>query len=46
MFGLMTYDDPIEEALIRLKQASTVAAYKATFEILSNRLKGLQKDIN
>ncbi|KAF5468876.1 hypothetical protein F2P56_012987 [Juglans regia] len=39
-FGPTAYDDPME-ALTRLKQTSTVAIYKAQFESLSNRLKGL-----
>lgn len=34
------YDDPME-ALTRLKQTTTVAAYKSQFESLSNRLRGL-----
>ncbi|KAF5463495.1 hypothetical protein F2P56_019406, partial [Juglans regia] len=39
-FGLTAYDDPME-ALTRLKQVSTVVIYKAQFEALSNRLRGL-----
>ncbi|KAF5475612.1 hypothetical protein F2P56_007404, partial [Juglans regia] len=39
-FGSTAYDDPME-SLTRLKQHSTVAVYKAQFESLSNRLKGL-----
>ncbi|XP_040988925.1 uncharacterized protein LOC121236540 [Juglans microcarpa x Juglans regia] len=39
-FGTTDYDDPME-ALTRLKQVSSVAIYKAQFETLSNRLKGL-----
>ena len=39
-FGSTPYDDPME-ALTRLKQTSSVAVYKAEFEALSNRIKGL-----
>ncbi|KAF5471876.1 hypothetical protein F2P56_008640 [Juglans regia] len=39
-FGPTAYDDPME-ALTRLKQTSSVAMYKAQFEALSNRLRGL-----
>ncbi|KAF5443243.1 hypothetical protein F2P56_035816, partial [Juglans regia] len=39
-FGPKAYDNPME-SLTRLKQSSTVAVYKAQFESLSNRLKGL-----
>ena len=38
-FGTSAYDDPME-ALIRLKQTTTVVSYKGNFEILSNRIKG------
>ena len=41
-FGVTTYDDPME-ALIRLKQTSTMIAYKGNFEILSNRIFGLSE---
>lgn len=41
-FGPSMYDDP-RETLTRLKQTSTIAIYKAQFEVLSNRLKGLPK---
>ena len=41
-FGVTAYDDP-KEALIRLKQTSTVIAYKGNFEILSNRIFGLSE---
>ncbi|XP_041025452.1 uncharacterized protein LOC121265848 [Juglans microcarpa x Juglans regia] len=41
-FGTTAYDDPME-ALTRLKQVSSVAVYKAQFETLSNRLKGLSE---
>ena len=41
-FGVTVYDDPME-ALIRLKQTSTVIAYKGNFEILSNGIFGLSK---
>lgn len=40
LFGPTTYDDPME-TLTCLKQTSTVIAYKAQFEALSNRLRGL-----
>lgn len=39
-FGPTAYDDPME-ALTRLKQTTSIAVYKAQFEALSNRLKGL-----
>jgi hypothetical protein len=39
-FGFTAYNDPME-SLTRLRQTSTVAAYKAQFEALSNRLRGL-----
>ena len=39
-FGSMAYDDPIE-VLTRLRQTTTVALYKAKFEAISNRIKGL-----
>ena len=39
-FGLTPYDD-LMEALTKLRQTSTVAVYKANFEALSNRIKGL-----
>jgi hypothetical protein len=39
-FGTSSYDDPIE-ALISIKQTSTVELYKTQFEMLSNRVKGL-----
>ena len=39
-FGTTTYDDPME-ALTRLKQVTSVVAYKGNFEILSNRIMGL-----
>lgn len=39
-FGPIAYDDPMK-ALTRLKHTSFVAAYKAQFEALSNRLRGL-----
>ena len=41
-FGVMAYDDPIG-SLTKLKQTSTVIAYKGNFEILSNRIFGLSK---
>ncbi|KAF5462079.1 hypothetical protein F2P56_018118 [Juglans regia] len=41
-FGTTAYDDPME-SLTRLKQVSSVASYKAQFEALSNRLKGLSE---
>ena len=41
-FGVMAYDDPIG-SLTKLKQTSTVIAYKCNFEILSNRIFGLSK---
>ena len=39
-FGSNSYDDPME-TLTRLRQTSSVAMYKAQFEVLSNRIKGL-----
>jgi hypothetical protein len=39
-FGPTAYDDPME-SLTQLRQTKTVAAYKAQFEALSNRLRGL-----
>ncbi|WJZ95606.1 hypothetical protein VitviT2T_014364 [Vitis vinifera] len=39
-FGSSPYEDPME-ALIRLKQTSTVEDYKSQFEALSNQLRGL-----
>ena len=39
-FGLTTYDDPME-VMTRLRQTSIMALYKAQFEALSNRLRGL-----
>ncbi|XP_042973080.1 uncharacterized protein LOC122304883 [Carya illinoinensis] len=39
-FGPTAYNDPME-GLTRLKQTTTVSAYKAEFESLSNRLRGL-----
>ena len=41
-FGATAYDDPME-ALTRLKQTSTMVAYKGNFEILSNRIVGLSE---
>ena len=39
-FGPTDYDDP-SEALTRLQQTSTVAAYQEAFEKLSHRIDGL-----
>ncbi|KAJ0093889.1 hypothetical protein Patl1_27117 [Pistacia atlantica] len=39
-FGSSPYEDPME-ALIRLKQTSTMEDYKSQFDALSNQLKGL-----
>ena len=39
-FGTSSYDDPME-ALISIKQTSTVELYKTQFEMLSNRVRGL-----
>ena len=39
-FGTTTYDDPME-TLTRLRQTFSVVVYKAQFEVLSNRIKGL-----
>ena len=39
-FGSNSYDDPME-TLTRLRQTSSVAMYKAQFEVLSNRIKRL-----
>lgn len=41
-FGPMAYNDPME-ALTCHKQTSTVATYKAQFETISNRFRGLSK---
>ena len=37
---MTTYDDPME-MLTRLRQTTIMAMYKAQFEVLSNRIKGL-----
>lgn len=39
-FGPSILDDPMQ-TLTRLRQTTTVEAYKSQFEVLSNRLKGL-----
>ena len=39
-FGATAYDDPME-TLTRLRQTASVSLYKAQFEVLSNRIKGL-----
>ena len=39
-FGSTAHDDPME-VLTRLRQTTTVAVYKAEFEAVSNRIKGL-----
>lgn len=39
-FGPTTYDDPMG-SLTQLRQSHFVAVYKAQFEALSNRLRGL-----
>ncbi|XP_023874530.2 uncharacterized protein LOC111987066 [Quercus suber] len=39
-FGATAYDDPME-MLTRLRQTASVSLYKAQFEVLSNRIKGL-----
>ena len=39
-FGSTAYDD-LMEVLTRLRQSSTVPMYKAEFEAMSNRIKGL-----
>jgi hypothetical protein len=39
-FGPTAYNDPMK-AMMRLKQTSNVAVYKAEFEVLSNRLRHL-----
>ena len=39
-FGTSACDDPIE-VLTRMRQTSTLALYKAEFEAVSNRVKGL-----
>lgn len=41
-FGSSAYDDPIE-ALTRLKQTQSITTYKAKFELLSNRTKGVSE---
>ena len=40
LFGTSSYDDPME-ALINIKQTTTVQLYKTQFEMLSNRVRGL-----
>ena len=44
-FRITAYDD-LMEALTRLKQTSTVVAYKGNFKILSNRILGLSESHN
>ena len=39
-FGATSYDDPME-SLTRLKQTSSVIAYKGQFEAISNRVRSL-----
>lgn len=39
-FSPTSYDDPIE-ALTKIKQTTTISVYKAQFEALSDRLRGL-----
>ena len=39
-FGTSAYNDPME-VLTRMRQTSNVALYKAEFEVVSNRVKGL-----
>ena len=39
-FGATSYDDPME-SLTRLKQTSSVIAYKGKFEAISNRVRSL-----
>lgn len=39
-FGPSSYNDPMEQ-LTRLRQLGTVEEYKANFEALSNKLRGL-----
>lgn len=41
-FGTSAYDDSME-ALTKLRRVSSVSSYKAQFEALSNRIKGLPK---
>ena len=41
-FGVTAYDDPMK-ALTKLKQTSTMIAYKGNFEVLSNRILGLSE---
>lgn len=41
-FGPSSYNDPMEQ-LTRLRQVGTVEEYKANYEILSNRLRGLSE---
>ncbi|XP_035551066.1 uncharacterized protein LOC109020622 [Juglans regia] len=41
-FGPTAYDNPME-TLTRLKQVTTMATYKASFEALSNRVRGLSE---
>ena len=36
-FGATSYDDPME-SLTRLKQTSSILAYKGKFEAISNRV--------
>lgn len=40
LFGDGTYDD-LMETLMRLRQTTTVEAYKTPFEAVSNRVRGL-----
>ena len=41
-FGAVSYDDPME-SLTRLKQTSSVIAYKGQFEAISNRVQSLSE---
>lgn len=41
-FGPSANDDPME-CLTKLKKTSTVSNYKAQFEVISNRIKGLSE---
>lgn len=44
-FGPSCYDDPMEQ-LTYLRQTSTIEAHKASFKILSNKLRGLSEGYN
>ena len=41
-FGATSYDDPME-SFTRLKQTSSILAYKGQFEAISNRVRSLSE---